>query len=145
MVVSETIVMGGGDVPGQRMEMRASSQGEVLILELQGRLTGASDAGRLVESTERHAAQGHKLFLFDLEGISWVDSTGIGALVSAFESVRRVGGTARFAGLNDRLQRIMEITKLDRVLEISTTRAEALESFGGAGAGETDEDRSAES
>lgn len=112
------------------MELRLSTEADVVVVALEGRLTGAADAARLVEAIERLVVQGRQAFLFDLEQVGWVDSTGIGALVSIFETVRRQGGTTRFAGLNDRLLRIMEITKLDRVLDIHSTRSEALEAFG---------------
>ncbi len=115
------------------MDMRLTAEADVIVVALEGRLTGAADAARLVEAIERLLVQGKKSFLFDLSEISWVDSTGVGALVSIFETVRRQGGATRFAGLNDRLLRIMDVTKLDRVLEIYPTRSEALEAFRGAG------------
>ncbi|MEZ4653045.1 MAG: STAS domain-containing protein [Candidatus Eisenbacteria bacterium] len=117
-------------VPGQRMELRVSTEGGVLLLALEGRLTGASDASRLVETVERQVSHEQNTVVIDLEHISWVDSTGVGALVSSFETIRRLGGTVRFCGLNDRLLRIMEITKLDQVLEITATRADAMEAIG---------------
>jgi anti-sigma B factor antagonist len=116
------------------MELRLTSEANVVVVAPAGRLTGAADAARLFEAIERLLGQGRKSYLFDLQEVSWVDSTGIGALVSIFEMVRRHGGATRFAGLNDRLARIMEITKLDRVLEIYPTRNEALEAFGGVDA-----------
>lgn len=112
------------------MDLRLTTEANVVVVAPAGRLTGAADAARLLEAIERLLGQGRKFFLFDLQEVGWVDSTGIGALVSIFEMVRRQGGATRFAGLNDRLARIMEITKLDRVLEIYPTRSEALEAFG---------------
>jgi|SRR5690606_5182678 len=112
------------------MDLRLTTEANVAVVMPVGRLTGAADAARLVESIERLLAQGRKSYLIDLQEVSWVDSTGVGALVSVFEMVRRHGGATRFSGLNDRLTRIMEVTKLDRVLEIYPTRSEALQAFG---------------
>jgi anti-sigma B factor antagonist len=109
--------------------MRTSIEGDAVVLVLEGRLTGSSDASRFVQVVEHHLAEGFRAFVVDLTGVSWVDSTGVGSLVSGFETVRRNGGALRFAGLNDRLRRIMEITKLDRVLDCCATREEALAGF----------------
>jgi anti-sigma B factor antagonist len=109
--------------------MRTTVENEVVILELDGRLTGSSDAARFVQTVEHHLGEGCRAFVVDLTGVSWVDSTGVGSLVSGFEIVRRNGGAMRFAGLNDRLRRIMEITKLDRVLDCYPTREDAAAGF----------------
>lgn len=119
-----------------RLAMRTNIEDDAVVLELEGRLTGASDAARLVQTVEHHLVGGCRAFVVDLAGVSWVDSTGIGALVSGFEIARRNGGAMRFAGLNDRLRRIMEITKLDRVLDCYPTRDEALAGFRESGESE---------
>ena len=58
-----------------------------------------------------------------------IDSSGLGVLVSLAKRIRDAGGELRLANLHDELQTLFELTKLDTLFQISTTRAHALESF----------------
>ncbi len=73
--------------------------------------------------------RGDRRFLLDLTPTAYIDSSGLGALVSINKKVRESGGTLRLAGLNDDLASLFELTKLDTLFSISGTAAEALAGF----------------
>lgn len=70
--------------------------------------------------------RGARRFVFDFTRTAYVDSSGLGALVSISKRVREAGGDLRLAGLNEDLRSLFELTKLDTLFAISDTPAEAL-------------------
>ena len=78
--------------------------------------------------TERLEA-GERRFVIDFSRTGYIDSSGLGALVTISKQVREQGGEMRLAGLNDDLRTLFELTKLDTLFQISDTRERALESF----------------
>lgn len=72
---------------------------------------------------------GARKLLLDFTPTAYIDSSGLGALVSINKKVREVGGTLRLAGLNEDLRSLFELTKLDSLFAISETAAEALAGY----------------
>ncbi|HEX3926654.1 MAG TPA: STAS domain-containing protein [Gemmatimonadales bacterium] len=73
--------------------------------------------------------RGERKFLFDFTRTAYIDSSGLGALVSISKRVREAGGDLRLAGLNEDLRSLFELTKLDTLFTIAETPAEALSGF----------------
>ena len=72
---------------------------------------------------------GGRKFVIDFTKTGYIDSSGLGVLVSLSKKIREQGGELRLANLNDDLQTLFELTKLDTLFQISDTRERALESF----------------
>ena len=72
---------------------------------------------------------GARRFVIDFTSTGYIDSSGLGVLVSLSKKIREQGGDLRLAGLNEDLQTLFELTKLDTLFQISDTRERALESF----------------
>src|ERR671918_840595 len=72
---------------------------------------------------------GARKFVIDFSKTGYIDSSGLGVLVSLSKKIREQGGELRLAGLNDDLQTLFELTKLDTLFAIADTRERALESF----------------
>ena len=73
--------------------------------------------------------RGERKFLIDCSETGYIDSSGLGALVSLAKKVREQDGELRIAGLNEDLRSLFELTKLDTLFPISPTPAEALAGF----------------
>jgi anti-sigma B factor antagonist len=73
--------------------------------------------------------RGARKFLIDCGQTAYIDSSGLGALVSLSKKVREVSGELRIAGLNEDLRALFELTKLDTLFHISPTAGEALTEF----------------
>jgi anti-sigma B factor antagonist len=72
---------------------------------------------------------GQSRLLIDLDGVGYIDSSGIGALIAAMKQARAAGGDVRLCALQDEVRAIFEITRLVQVMSIHPTRQEALASW----------------
>jgi anti-sigma B factor antagonist len=72
---------------------------------------------------------GSRKFVMDFGKTGYIDSSGLGVLVSLSKKIREQGGDLRLAGLNEDLQTLFELTKLDTLVTIAKTPAEALAAF----------------
>src|ERR1051325_10817208 len=72
---------------------------------------------------------GARRFVIDFTKTGYIDSSGLGVLVSLSKKIREQGGELRLAGLNDDLQTLFELTKLDTLFSIAKTPEEALAAF----------------
>jgi anti-sigma B factor antagonist len=93
-----------------------------------GRLT-SSDAGALSGRVARLMAEGRTQIVLNLAQLSYMDSSGLGEMVSCYSSVRKAGGTIRLAATTTRIQDLLAITRLLTVFESYDTEDLALASF----------------
>lgn len=96
------------------------------VLAPQGRLTVASAPQLRTEVTERLAA-GDRLIVVDLSGTTFVDSSGLGALVSSLKSARQAGGDLRLVSPSEQVSMVLRLTNLDRILKPRASVAAALD------------------
>lgn len=100
----------------------------VVVVAVEGQLIVANRQG-LKQLLQDGLDRGDRRFLLDFTPTAYIDSSGLGALVSANRKVRDAGGDLRLAGLNEDLRSLFELTKLDTLFTISATPAEALAGF----------------
>jgi anti-sigma B factor antagonist len=103
--------------------------GEVTVVDAVGRITLGEGASTFRDSIRDLAANGHKKLLLNLAEISYIDSSGIGELVSGFTTVANQGGTVKLLNLTKRVQDLLQITKLYTVFEVFDDEAKAVRSF----------------
>ncbi len=114
------------------MIIRERLVGDVLVLDIEGdmtRYTGDSSAKMRVRELLN---RGHLRLLLNLSHVPHMDSTGIGEIASSFITVRKRHGTLKIADSASPVMELLAIAKLNTVIEIFDTEAEALHSFGGA-------------
>lgn len=97
------------------MEIRATTEGEVRVLDCQGRLT-MTTAKTLREAVEASVEAGTPRIVVDLSGVLFIDSSGLGALIAGLKRTRQAGGDLRIAGAGDQVTTVLGLTNLDRVL-----------------------------
>jgi anti-sigma B factor antagonist len=100
----------------------------VTVVVVEGQLIVANRQ-ELKQLMQESVDRGDRKFLLDFTNTAYVDSSGLGALVSISKKVREVGGDLRLAGLNEDLRSLFELTKLDTLFTISETTSEALAGF----------------
>ena len=103
--------------------------GPVTILDLTGRLVYDEGDRQLIAVVNALVERGELQFLLNLEGVPWIDSAGIGALVAKFVSVRKRGGALKLLHLKARTEQPLRITRLTTIFDIFESEAEALRSF----------------
>ncbi|MCY4599548.1 MAG: STAS domain-containing protein [Acidobacteria bacterium] len=113
------------------MEIEQRPSGDVMILDLKGKLTIGSGDELLKDKINSLIQQGHKKLLLNLAGVPYVDSAGLGAIVSSYTTVSRVDGSLRLLNLTSRIEDLLAITKLLTVFDTYESETEAVASFDG--------------
>ena len=107
--------------------------GDVTVVDLKGRLVFGDGDDTFRETLNRLIQSGRRKILLNLDDVPYIDSGGLGALVSKYISVCRRGGTLKLCRVHERAFRVLNITKLLTVFESYETEQEALKSFEVAG------------
>ena len=103
--------------------------GDVTILDLVGKVTIGEGSVALRSAIRRLLGEGKSKILLNLAGVGYIDSSGIGALVSSFTAVNKEGGTLKLLKLTQKIQDLLAITKLLTVFDVFDEESEALSSF----------------
>ena len=111
------------------MDIEERAVGEVMILDLKGKLTIGEGDELLRDKINSLIQQGHRKLLLNLEGVSYVDSAGLGEIVRTYTTVSRQGGNLKLLNLTKRIQDLLAITKLLTVFDTYESEPEALVSF----------------
>ena len=111
------------------MQIAERAVGAVTILDLSGKITLGEGDTLLKDKLHSLLHQGKKSVLLNLAEVNYVDSAGLGALVSAFTTVTREGGNLKLANVTKKLQDLLAITKLLTVFETFDSEDEALRSY----------------
>lgn len=98
----------------------------VAVLHLAGRLNMVS-TGALREAVHDVVEGGTARIAVDLSGVDFVDSSGLGALVSGLKTTRQAGGDLRIAGANEQVRLVLRLTNLERVLTPFATVEDAYD------------------
>ena len=102
--------------------------GGVVVVEVDGQLI-VGNRQELKQKVLDALESGSRKFLIDFTKTGYIDSSGLGVLVSLSKKIRDEGGDLRLAGLNDDLKTLFELTKLDTLFAITDSAAEALAAF----------------
>ena len=111
------------------MEIVERQTGAVMILDLKGELVIGDGDELLKDKINSMIQQGHTSLLLNLEGVPYVDSAGLGQMVSTLNTVRRQGGALKLLNLTKRIEDLLSITKLLTVFDAFDNEQEALDSF----------------
>lgn len=89
----------------------------VILITLTGRVMLGQESQQIETLVSQFVAQGHRSFIFDMSGVTHIDSTGIGRFISSFNSLRAVGGVLRMAGATGQVRDGFRVTRLDTVFQ----------------------------
>ncbi len=109
------------------MQLSVKEQGETVIITIEEERMDAHNSGRLKERMLQLFDEGKYQLLIDLSGVRFIDSSGLGALVSGFKNASAHDGNLKLCCLQPQVRSMFELTRLHRVFEIFTTVDEALE------------------
>ncbi len=101
----------------------------VTIVDLSGRITLGEGSTVLRDVVRELISKGQKRILLNLGQVSYIDSSGIGELVSAFTTVRNASGELKLLNLTKKVHDLLQITKLYTVFDIKDDEAAAVRSF----------------
>jgi anti-sigma B factor antagonist len=112
------------------MSLKTTSlEGSIGLIEVGGSLVGGDETDKLRAAVAGYVDREYQKLLIDLSGVTYLNSTAIGVLVSAHTSYSRKGWQIKLCGINKNINNIFVITKLTLVFDVHDTREEAIKSF----------------
>jgi len=111
------------------MVLNARRLDDVVILDLSGRITMGEGTLIIRENIQKLLNAGDRKFLLNLADVDYIDSSGLGELVTSFTPVRNQSGQLKLLNLTRRVQDLLQITKLLTVFEAFDDETEALKSM----------------
>ena len=111
------------------VKLNTRQVGDVSVVDVAGRITLGEGSSALRDLMRDMVSKGQKHILLNLGEVSYIDSSGIGELVSGFTTVTNSGGQLKLLGLNKRVKDLLQITKLYTVFDVHEDEAAAIRSF----------------
>jgi anti-sigma B factor antagonist len=103
--------------------------GDVTVVDVAGRITLGEGSSALRDALRDLINKNQKKILLNLGEVNYIDSSGIGELVSGFTTVTNSGGSLKLLNLNKRVKDLLQITKLYTVFDVHEDEAGAIRSF----------------
>jgi anti-sigma B factor antagonist len=101
----------------------------ITIVDITGRITLGDETGKLRDTIRQLIAAGKKKIVLNLAHVDYLDSSGVGELVSSFTTVRNAGGELKLLSLSKKVSDILQVTKLYTVFDIKDDEFTAVKSF----------------
>ena len=113
------------------MSMKATIRevDSVVVVDVSGRITLGEGCAQLREIVRGQLAKGNKKILLNLADVTYIDSSGIGELVSGYTAVSNQGGKLKLLNLTKKVHDLLQITKLYTVFDVYDDEAKAISSF----------------
>jgi anti-sigma B factor antagonist len=111
------------------MSMKEMIYGDVVVLSVSGNMLGDSETVTLRERVKALVAEGFLKIVLDLTHVAWVNSSGLGAMISSLATVSKKGGDVRIANITDKIQSLFLVTQLVKVFKTFESTERAVASF----------------
>ncbi len=103
--------------------------GELVVLDIEGKILGGSESDGLRQELKQCLEAGERQLLVNLSGVPWMNSAGLGILLSVYSRMKEREGIVRFFGVRERVRGILRTTKLLTVLEVFDDEETGIQSF----------------
>src|SRR5258707_4695554 len=111
------------------LNMRERQAGDITVLDMDGKITIGEGSIALRSAIRRLLEEGQKKILLNLAGVGYIDSSGIGELVSSYTAIGKENAQLKLLNLTQKLQDLLAITRLLTVFDVYESEEEALASF----------------
>jgi anti-sigma B factor antagonist len=111
------------------LNIKERQAGDITILDMDGKITIGDGSVALRTAIRRLLEEGKKKILLNLGGVGYIDSSGIGELVSSYTAINKEQGQLKLLNLTQKLQDLLAITKLLTVFDVYEDETEALNSY----------------
>ena len=111
------------------MKFNHQLSGQILELQLSGDLIGESSGLDIIEVINNYIQDNVKLCLIDISGLRYINSSGIGVLITVLTKFRNKGGEVCLLNPSENVKKLLIITKLNAIFNIVETKAEAIETL----------------
>jgi anti-sigma B factor antagonist len=114
------------------MQIEERPAGDVVVLDLKGKMTLGEGDELLKDKINSLVHQGQRKVVLNLEGVPYIDSAGLGEIVRTYTTISRQGGSMKLLNLTKRITDLLSITKLLTVFETYDNEEDAVRSFSSA-------------
>ncbi len=111
------------------MKFSSRQVDDVSVFDFKGDLVGGPDASKIRDAITEKIEAGERKFLLNMDKVGFVNSTGIGIVVTVYTSISNAGGTMKICNANEKVSRVMVVTKLLQVFDSYYEETEALKAF----------------
>jgi anti-sigma B factor antagonist len=111
------------------MKVKQIPHGTVMVLEVSGKIMGGPDFDMFKTEIKELVDGGFRNVVLDLGEVPWINSTGLGILITAHHTVKAASGTMKICNVKERVLSIFYVSQLERVFEVHPDRETALASF----------------
>lgn len=111
------------------MKLKSREKDRVVILDISGKLMGGEDADLFRDIIHGLIEEGKKRVIVNLSGVRWVNSTGVGILITGYTTMRRNKGDLKLLNVSNKIQSILYVTKLNLIFECFDDEDEAIASY----------------
>lgn len=111
------------------MKIKQKPQDQVMVLELSGKIMGGPDFDKFKGEVADVIEKGFKNVVLDMSGVPWVNSTGLGILITGFTTIKEAGGCLKVCNVKERVLSIFYISQLQSIFQVYPTMEEAMASF----------------
>ncbi|HEX9640539.1 MAG TPA: STAS domain-containing protein [Candidatus Krumholzibacteria bacterium] len=111
------------------MKIKHRQEGEITVLELSGKIMGGDDFDLFKSTVDKLVEEGQIDVLLNMSKVKWINSTGLGLIVSSYSTIVKNGGRMKVCEVSDRIDNIFQVTQLELLFETFDEEAAGLKSF----------------
>lgn len=111
------------------MKVKVNERYEAVVLELKGNMMGGEEAAEFSDTLKKLLADNKKNIVVDLSDVKFMNSSGLGMMISGLTTVKNGGGVMKLAAVTEKIHSLLMITKLISIFETFDTVDEAVKSF----------------
>jgi len=111
------------------LKISEKAQDDVMVLNLSGKIMGGDDHETFHSEIKTLISEGYVDVVLNMNKVNWINSTGLGVLVSGYHTLKKNGGQMKICTVSDRIDNILNVTQLKLVFETYDSEADAIASF----------------
>lgn len=111
------------------MAYKEEVHGDVYVLIIKGKLMGGSETSEIHDRIRELSQVGVKRVVLDLGGVKWMNSSGLGALMSSLTTIKNAGGDLKLSSVADKVESLLMITQLLKIFKTFSSVDDAVKSF----------------
>ncbi len=111
------------------MQIKEQMKDDIAVMELKGKLMGGPETMAIHEKIKELIGRGHNQVVINLSKVAWMNSTGLGALMSSLTSLKNADGDLKLVGVTEKVKSLLIVTKLITVFDNFETEEEAIKAF----------------
>jgi anti-sigma B factor antagonist len=111
------------------MRLKTKELNDVVVIEVKGNMMGGPDSQKFRDFLHKLVDEGKNKVIVDLKNVKFINSAGLGTLISGLTTMRNAGGDLKIANPTEKIESLLMITRLIKVFESYSSVDEAVESF----------------